>query len=199
MFLDEAYSSIGGDQHLTPFSSHQLKKARRTSHALYEKMLCFNNFLSSHRITIERAFGIFCAKWGILWRPLEHSIGINTLILRVCAKLHNKSIEHWKVHGARADQILERERIYAQQHDSRVFQSTGVDESAQNPNLEDDPNPNPNPNNRLPPGKQARTAFSSRKKTIMADLFDNGILYSAKGTNGRRIDGEENDFSDEEF
>jgi hypothetical protein len=58
-------------------------------------MKAFNNFLSSQRITIERAFGIYIRKWGILWKPLEHDIATNTLIVTVCAKLHNVAINYW--------------------------------------------------------------------------------------------------------
>jgi hypothetical protein len=65
MVLDEAYSSIGGDQHLTPFSKHQLRRAQARSHTLYCQMKTFNNILSGQRITIERAFGILVRKWGI--------------------------------------------------------------------------------------------------------------------------------------
>ena len=66
--LDEAYSSCRG-QHLTPFSSSQLRKAQYPSaHPdLYFKMRTFNHTLSSQRITIERAFGQLFRRWGILW------------------------------------------------------------------------------------------------------------------------------------
>ena len=62
--LDEAYGSIGGDQHLTPFTRHQLRAARKISQKRYEQMKSFNNFLSSQRITIERAFGMLL-KWKV--------------------------------------------------------------------------------------------------------------------------------------
>jgi hypothetical protein len=81
MMLDEAYGSIGGNQHLIPFSKHQLIKARNESLSKYRKMKAFNNILSSQRITIERAFGIFMRKWGIMWRPLEHALCTNSLII----------------------------------------------------------------------------------------------------------------------
>ena len=58
-------------------------------------MKAFNVILSSERITIERAFGMYVRKWGILWRPLEYSVKDNALILKVCAKLHNFSINNW--------------------------------------------------------------------------------------------------------
>ncbi len=67
--LDEAYSSISGNQHLCPFSRHQLRKAYKlVDKSFYCKMKSFNNALSSQRITIERAFGMKVRKWGILWK-----------------------------------------------------------------------------------------------------------------------------------
>lgn len=100
MVLDEAYGSIGGDQHITPFTKAQLRKARATNFDQYLKMRAFNNILSSERITIERAFGIMTRKWGILWRPLEYGLQMNTLILKTCAKLHNFCINSWMKHGS---------------------------------------------------------------------------------------------------
>ena len=97
--LDEAYGSIGGDQHITPFTRSQLKKARSENVDQYLQMKAFNNILSSERITIERAFGMYVRKWGILWRPLEYSVKDNVLILKTCAKLHNLSINHWMSTG----------------------------------------------------------------------------------------------------
>jgi hypothetical protein len=67
LVLDEAYSSIGGDQHMTPFTRYQLRKVARTDRAKYLKMKAFNHILSSQRITIERAFGMMVMKWGILF------------------------------------------------------------------------------------------------------------------------------------
>ena len=58
--LDEAYSSVGG-MHLTPYSLNQLKRAKSNNIEKYFKMLCFNNILSSQRITIE-----LVRRWGIL-------------------------------------------------------------------------------------------------------------------------------------
>jgi hypothetical protein len=63
--LDEAYSSYDG-MHLTPFSIHQLRRAKASNPLLYFKMIAFFNVLSSQRITIERAFGILVRRWGIL-------------------------------------------------------------------------------------------------------------------------------------
>jgi hypothetical protein len=38
MVLDEAYSSIGGDQHLCPFTKHQLRSKRESDEPKYLKM-----------------------------------------------------------------------------------------------------------------------------------------------------------------
>lgn len=60
MVLDEAYSSIGGNQHLTPYSKHQLRKTKEDIGVLeYLIKRAFNHILSSQRITIERVFGEF--------------------------------------------------------------------------------------------------------------------------------------------
>mmetsp|Transcript_17250 Transcript_17250/g.38846 ORF Transcript_17250/g.38846 Transcript_17250/m.38846 type:complete len:496 (+) Transcript_17250:167-1654(+) len=96
--LDEAYSSCGG-MHLTPFSIHQLRRAKAQDRALYFKMIAFCNVLSSQRITIERAFGILVRRWGILWRMIEFSLSRVPTIVRVCAKLHNLCVDRWLLQG----------------------------------------------------------------------------------------------------
>ena len=53
----------------------------------------FNYHLSLMRQCIERAFGVLVVVWGILWRPLQIEFRRWTLILRVCAKLHNYRID----------------------------------------------------------------------------------------------------------
>jgi hypothetical protein len=53
----------------------------------------FNYHLSAMRQTIERAFGLLVARWGIFWRPLQCSFNKWTLVMNVCAKLHNVCIE----------------------------------------------------------------------------------------------------------
>ena len=99
MVLDEAYSSIGGDQHLCPYSIHQLRRANggKNGEQEYLKMLAFNNRLSGQRITIERAFGMLVRRWGILWNPLRMSIHNSTRICTACVRLHNFCIERWLV------------------------------------------------------------------------------------------------------
>ena len=95
--LDEAYSPIGGDCHLTPYSRNQLKKARggENGEEKYLKMKAFNNALSSQRITIERAFGMLIRRFGILAKPLSYNIATNSKIAYVCAQLHNRNVDRW--------------------------------------------------------------------------------------------------------
>jgi hypothetical protein len=124
MVLDEAYGSIGGDFHLTPFTRSQLLKARSESIDKYEMMKAFNHLLSSQRITIERCFGMFVRKFGILWKALEYSLATNTLILQVCAKLHNLCINHWMKEGDRATEIQKIDEDFRLQNDARIFTRT---------------------------------------------------------------------------
>jgi hypothetical protein len=95
MVLDEAYASIGGLHHMTPFTRHQLHSAMHTDNSLYLRMKAFNHVLSSQRITIERAFGMLVRKWGILWKPLAFTLRHNMKIIMVCAKLHNFCRKYW--------------------------------------------------------------------------------------------------------
>jgi len=53
----------------------------------------FNYHLSRMRQCIERAFGILTRRWGIFWRPLQCDPSKWTLIIQVCAKLHNVCID----------------------------------------------------------------------------------------------------------
>jgi len=130
MVLDEAYGSIGGDFHLTPFTRSQLLKARSESIDKYEMMKAFNHLLSSQRITIERCFGMFVRKFGILWKALEYSLATNTLILQVCAKLHNLCINHWMKVGDRATEIQKIDEDFRLQNDAKVFTTlTGANAS----------------------------------------------------------------------
>ena len=87
-------------------------------------MKCFNVFLSGKRVTVERMFGIFLRKWGIFWRPLEHSMKTNTLIFTVCAKLHKVCINHWMSKGKRAEEIQEIEKQFTRR-DASVFLGWG--------------------------------------------------------------------------
>lgn len=183
MVLDEAYGSIGGNQHLTPFTKHQLRNARETSEEKYEQMKAFNNFLSSQRITIERAFGLYIRKWGILWKPLEYDLVTNTLIVIVCAKLHNVSINHWFKHGYKADQIAESEANYKQQKDAGIFMGWGQEhlydpfEEHYNNSLVAQLYGNHLPND------PTNRIVSQRKMEIMHGLYEKGFRYNVQSDN----------------
>lgn len=49
----------------------------------------FNYHLSAMRQCIELSFALLVNRWGILWRPLRCAYARWTLVLTVCAKLHN--------------------------------------------------------------------------------------------------------------
>jgi len=91
MVLDAIFSSIGGDQHLTPYSKEQLRRARIAGK--YIEYRAYNAIQSGERITIEGAFGKFIRRWGFFWKPIEYDIDTTILIARVCAKLHNLCID----------------------------------------------------------------------------------------------------------
>ncbi len=62
-------------------------------------MRTFNHVLSSLRITIERAFGQLVRRWGILWCCNGVRIRRVSLMLTVCAKLHNICVDRWIANG----------------------------------------------------------------------------------------------------
>jgi hypothetical protein len=78
---DEALSST--ESVLTPFSGT----------GLGPWLDSFNYHLSAMRQRIERAFGILTARWGIFWRPLSCEFSKWSVVIRVCAKLHNLYID----------------------------------------------------------------------------------------------------------
>lgn len=98
--LDEAYSSCGGC-HLTPWSKMQLHYAKYVlkDMDMYQARLGFNFYLSSQRITIERAFGMLVRRWGVYWRCMRFSLKHSTIISSVCAILHNVCVADWKKKG----------------------------------------------------------------------------------------------------
>ena len=79
---DEAF--ICTDTLLTPWSGRGLDRNKDS----------FNFLLSAMRQCIERAFGMFVARWGIFRRPLAIGAQRWGLVLGVCAKLHNYCIRH---------------------------------------------------------------------------------------------------------
>ena len=54
----------------------------------------FNFWHSQVRITIERCFGIFIARWGIFWVDLKYDIDTIFEIIHACCRLHNFCIDH---------------------------------------------------------------------------------------------------------
>lgn len=52
----------------------------------------FNFWQSQLRITIERTFGIFIGRWGILWKPLRFNLKNTIKILETLCRLHNFAI-----------------------------------------------------------------------------------------------------------
>jgi hypothetical protein len=49
----------------------------------------FNFILSQLRITIERVFGMFVQRFGILWRPSKFELKFIMEIVHACCRLHN--------------------------------------------------------------------------------------------------------------
>jgi hypothetical protein len=94
LVLDDAYSSFGG-QHLTPFSKYALGRAQKEDEKMYKNMKIYNLLLSGQRVTIERAFGQLVRRWGILWKSIECKRKHVSLIVIVCAKLHNLCVQSW--------------------------------------------------------------------------------------------------------
>ena len=184
MMLDEAYGSVGGNQHLSPFTKCQLIKARAESHEKYCKMKAFNNILSSQRITIERAFGIFVRKWGILWRPLEHSLRTNALIIKVCSKLHNVCINYWMRNGKRADEIASIEQASKQRRDSGVFLEWPEEHlygNVASPSIDSFLNDTPN--------DDTHHLTSERKLAITNFIYACGIEYNVQMDNDFTLNG----------
>ena len=179
MVLDEAYGSIGGCNHLTPFSRHQLRRARTEDFPRYLKMRAFNNMLSSHRITVERAFGMYVRKWGILWKPLEYPLHVNTLIIVVCSKLHNLAIATWMRKGHLAETISSLESAYVQQRDAGVFMGWG-DEDVYSRYVDhyDDNLVQQLYGNHLPNPRALAT--NSRREELLTFIYDCGIRFDTR-------------------
>jgi len=79
---DEAY--VCTRQIVSPWPGRNLTEAKD----------CFNYWQSSARIHVEQAFGIFVARWGILWRPLRLRLAKSAQVIAVCCKLHNFIIDN---------------------------------------------------------------------------------------------------------
>jgi hypothetical protein len=78
---DEAHACT--ESVLTPWSGRRLPWEKDS----------FNYWLSSCRMTVEQAFGIFVARFVIFWKPLPFSIQKCALVVTVAAKIHNFILE----------------------------------------------------------------------------------------------------------
>ena len=93
---DDAYSLA--DYLLTPYPA--------VAHGLDAASDAFNFYHSKARITIERAFGVLVARWGVLWRALRASLKNNILVVRTVVRLHNFCIDEGDNHiGAVKDPL----------------------------------------------------------------------------------------------
>ena len=63
-------------------------------------MRTFNHVLSSQRISIERAFGQLVRRWGILWCANSSRLASVSVIVLVCAKLHNICVDRWMINDS---------------------------------------------------------------------------------------------------
>lgn len=74
----------------------------------------FNFHQSQVRITIERCFGVFVARWGILWKPMRFSLKNIMKILHALCRLHNfcinQSIPVLQVQGTQ-QQLMQRDPV----------------------------------------------------------------------------------------
>ena len=142
-------------------------------------MRAFNNMLSSQRITVERAFGIYVRKWGILWKPLEYPLHVNIQIISVCSKLHNITISSWMKKGHLAETISSIESSYVQQRDVGLFMGWG-DEDTYNTYVEhyDDRLVQELYGNHLDYPRAAPS--NSRREELLTNIYDCGIRFDAR-------------------
>ena len=103
---------------VTPFPTKGLTRSKSD----------FNFYQSKTRITIERAFGVFVARWGILRRPLTCSLQHCVSLVRCCMKLHNLCIEDGMpdvdpINRGRENEIMKKDRFrpYNQNLDNICF------------------------------------------------------------------------------
>lgn len=62
-------------------------------HVICPEKESFNYWHSQLRITIERCFGIFVRRWGILWKALQFEFSFIPEIIHCLARLHNLLIK----------------------------------------------------------------------------------------------------------
>lgn len=172
---------------MCPYSRNQIKYCEKHHGPVQSgKMKSFNHIMSSQRITIERAFGMFVRKWGILWRSLEYSEEINILIVIVCAKLHNICIDSWKKQGKERDFIFDqdarRTQMRRRSQDAReCFDDLSME-------LEEIDVPTDNAvlqmfNNYVKPKCQAARVDSKKRVCLVSKIFDEGFFYNSQWDN----------------
>jgi DDE superfamily endonuclease len=61
--------------------------------SLLQEKDCFNYGLSSARIHLKQAFGMFIGRWGVFWRPLRTPVDKAAQMVLVCMKLHDLIVE----------------------------------------------------------------------------------------------------------
>jgi len=195
--LDEAYSSINDDKHLTPYSGHQLAAARVLPNGELEanKMLCYNNRHSGQRITIERCFGQYHRRFGIFWRPLAYKVNICILITFVCAKLHNLCVDAWLASrgidtnmetGEGGDEVVvpggEHEGMFGivggaeqpLQLDIQLPDDKSIKENNNNDPISDDEEPSP---------RASPRRLQPKRERLKDRLFSLGYFYERKTDN----------------
>jgi hypothetical protein len=195
MVLDEAYSSVSDEQHLSPFTKAQLDSARTAQPDLYNQMKTFNNILSSQRITIERAFGMLVRKFGILWRALRYDLATNILVVQTCAKLHNWCIRAWKKSGSRSQEVRDIQASYDMCKDAGIFCGWTTEEYLLETGISmpDDVAIRDRMENLFPApaGTRARRNISKKKQRCMNHMFLRGFMYDLRSDDAiRRLAGQ---------
>lgn len=101
----------------------------------------------------------------------------NLLIIIVCAKLHNVSINRWIVAGKRAEEIEATELSFQQQRDAGVFLHSTDPSLLYNNDIPDEVFGN------IIPSDPINRITSERKREITRRIFDAGIRYNVISDN----------------
>jgi hypothetical protein len=97
---DEAYDC--GDTILTPFPSGGRDVDEDS----------FNAYLTQCRLVVECAFGILVKRWGLLWRPMDHSPRASIRLVLCCVALHNAIIDFRLAENPHAHDELPRDVLF---------------------------------------------------------------------------------------